>query len=56
MDFYLLLARPVITLYGLRQFRLLSHEHVLHVAELAALVNAFLILYGIKVGYFGPYG
>ena len=56
MNLYLLLTRPVVALYDFRQFRLFSHKHVLYVAELAALVNTFLILFGIKVGYFGPYG
>ena len=56
MDLHLLLALPVITLYDFRQLGLFTHEHVLHVTKLAAPVNTFLVLHGIKVSYVGPYG
>ena len=56
MDLYLLLTRPVITPYDFRQLGLLTHECVLHVAQLAAPGYALLVLYGIKVNYVGAYG
>ena len=56
MDHHFLLIRPVIRLYDFRRFGLVLHEHILHVTQLTAPVNTFLVLYGIKVRYVGPYG
>ena len=56
MDPYFLLTRSVITLYDFRQLSFLSNKNVLHITQLAALVNTLLVLYGIKVRYVGPYG
>ena len=53
---HLLLAWPVVTLYDFRQLGFLSYEYVLHVTQLAAPVDALLVLHGIKVSYVGPYG
>ena len=56
MDPYLLLTGSVFTLYDFRQLGLLARKDVLHVGQLAAPVNALLVLYGIKVSSVGPYG
>ena len=56
MDLYFLFTGPVIALYDFRQLGLLTHKDVLHVAQLTAPVNTFLVLHGIKVSYVGPYG
>ena len=53
---HLPLTWPVIALYDFRQLSLLSYKYVLHVAQLAAPLDALLVLYGIKVSYVGPYG
>ena len=56
MDVYFLFTWSVIASYDFRQLSFLANKYVLHVAQLAALVNTFLVLHGIKVSYVGPYG
>ena len=56
MDPHFFFTWSVIALYDFRQFCLLTNKYIPHNTQLTALVNTFLVLYGIKVRYVGPYG